>query len=157
MDREELYIRSLETLQGEHRRQLSYIINLFIALSSGALAFTINLLTNDNFDKVISCVFLYWAAILSITLSFVAGARAIYRYLDGIKFSLAGMELIKASNENSQVIETVQAEGKKLHAKLKYWHRHQIVLFVLGGVLFLLAIVPYEPIYESIYSFLFLN
>ncbi len=147
MDEKEIYIRSLETLQGEHRKQFSYIINLFIVLSSGALALAINLLANDSFEEVVGHIYLYCVAILSWAFSFIAGLLTISCYLYNIKLSIAGINIIEERNKEAATIETVQAERKKAFNWLKFFLMLQILTFGIGGFLFMLAIVPWKCVY----------
>ena len=147
-DKEEryLYYKSLEILQNEHRRIFVYIVNLFIALSSGALALMINLLASDNFEKSViypyceALIFLATSLIFLAT-SLISGVIFVCCYLHNIKLAIVEANWTVAKEKSQHHVEIVSEKRSKSSKVLRCLVRFQILSFTLGGLSLLVAVV----------------
>ena len=141
MNKEErdLYYKSLETLQNEHRRISVYIVNLFIALSSGALALMINLLASDNFEKPV--IYPYWAALIFLATSLISGVISVCCYVRNIKLAIVEANWTVAKEKSRSHVEIVSEKRSKSSKVLRCLVNFQILSFTLGGLSLLVAVV----------------
>ena len=138
---EKLYFKSVEILQNENRKVFLYICSLFIALSSGALALSINLLANENFEKIITYIWLYRAAVIFLALSFVMGIIAVLFYLCNIILEIDMLtEIKKEGEEHPEISDEMVTKRQKRHKVSGYIFVSQIPFFCAGGIFLLSAI-----------------
>ncbi len=137
---EKRYFKSIEILQNEERKIVLYICSLFIALSSGALALSIDLLANENFEKIVTCIWLYQTAVLCLKLSFVAGISFVVFYLYNVKLEIIRINSVIEVGEEHSVVDGMNTKLQKLGTVSRYMFVSQALFFCVGGILLLSAI-----------------